>query len=450
MNRWMNVARYELRMQFRRKAYVLLTFGLPALALAAFYGYQLFREITSDGEEDDQIASVVEEAAEPNTGLIGYIDQTPQGLFPPPESYPGTPDDCRMDPQEVQTVSAALIKRVTSPYCLRENVRAYESLDAARPDFDAGTLDALYVIGEDYVEGGEVDVYVPSLTIEAGQRSSALIEQFILGSLLYDADPQAYEELYLRLRAPANIVTHTLGEGQVSEGEEGENFALTYAFGLILMLSLFWGGGYLMQSVVQEKESRVIEIILSSVQPVPLLFGKIMAMGLASIIQVTTLLGTALYIMSRAGDTFGVLEGFQIETQTVVIAIVYFVLGFLMFGSAMAAIGALTTSMRESQNYVTFVTLPAALPFFFLSLFAEEPNGTIATALSIIPLTAPLSMIMRASVTTIPTGQLALSIGLLVLTVIFVIWLAGRLFRVNTLLMGHMPKLRDIPRLIRG
>jgi len=106
--------------------------------------------------------------------------------------------------------------------------------------------------------------------------------------------------------------------------------------------------------------------------------------------------------------------------------------------------------MRESQNYVTFVTLPAALPFFFLSLFAEEPNGTIATVLSIFPLTSPLSMIMRASVTTIPTGQLALSIGLLVLTVIFVIWLAGRLFRVNTLLMGNMPKLRDIPTLIRG
>ena len=311
-------------------------------------------------------------------------------------------------------------------------------------------LDALYVVPENYAESGEVDLYVRTITIEAQSRSGSLMEEFIINSLLYEADAETYEELYLRLRAPATVITHPLGEGQVNEVNEDDNFALTYAFGLILMMSLFWGGGYLMQSVVQEKESRMIEIILSSVPPVPLLFGKIVAMGLASIIQVATLLGTSLFIMSRAGETFGVLEGFTVEPQTLAIAIVYFVLGFLLFGSAMAAIGALTSSMRESQNYVTFVTLPAAVPFFFLTMFAEEPHGTVATALSIFPLTSPLSMIMRASVTTIPAGQLALSVVLLVIAVAFVIWLSGRLFRVNTLLSGSTPKVKDIPKLLRG
>ncbi len=449
MNRWIDVARYELRMQFRRKAYVLLTFGLPVLAIVAFFGYQIFQEATSDEEDEETSAPVVEEAGA-RSGLIGYVDTTTGGAFPPPESYPGEPDDCRVGPDEVQAVSGELIKRVTSPYCLRENIRAYDSMDAARPDFDSGELDALYVVADTYFETGEVDIYVPNLTLESAQRSGSLMEEFIVGTLLYEAEPQIYQEMYQRLRWPANLITHSLGEGQVNESAEGDNFALTYAFGLILMLSLFWGGGYLMQSVVQEKESRVIEIILSSVPPVPLLFGKIMAMGLASILQVVTLLGTALFIMSRAGDTFGVLQGFEVEAQSVVVAIVYFVLGFLMFGSLMAAIGALTPSMRESQNYVTFVTLPAAVPFFFLTMFAEEPNGTVATALSIFPLTSPLSMIMRASVTTIPAGELALSIGLLVIAVLCTIWLAGRLFRVNTLLSGSMPKLRDIPKLIRG
>lgn len=449
MNRWMDVFRYELRLQFRRKAYVFLTFVLPVLALVAFFGYQAIRDMARD-DEAETIEPVVGNTGRTRTTVIGYVDQTPQGFFPPPEHYPGEPNDCRIAPNEVQTVSAELIKRISSPYCLRENIRAFDSFEAGQQALKSGELDALYVIPEDYAETGTIDLYIPSLTIDTGQTASRLIEDFIFASLLYDTEPEVYEELYLRLRNPANIHSHTLVEGAVSEQDENTNFALVYAFGLILMMSLFWGGGYLMQSVVQEKENRVIEIILSSVRPVPLLFGKIMAMGLAAIIQVITLLGTTLYIMSRAGDTLGILQGFSISASSLAIAGVYFVLGFLMFGSLMAAIGALTSSVRESQNLVTFVTLPAVVPFFFLTLFAEEPNGTVATAFSIIPLTAPLSMIMRASVTTIPAGQLALSIGLLTLTVIGVIWLAGRLFRVNTLLMGKTPRLKDIPRLIRG
>jgi len=449
MKRWMDVFRYELRLQFRRKAYVFLTFVLPVLALVAFFGYQAIRDMTRD-DEAETIEPVVGDAERTRTTVIGYVDQTPQGFFPPPEHYPGEPGDCRIAPNEVQTVSAELIKRVSSPYCLRESVRAFDSFEDGQQALKNGELDALYIIPEDYAETGTIDLYVPSLTIDTAQTASRLIEDFIFASLLYDTEPEVYEELYLRLRHPANIHSHTLVEGAVNEQNEDTNFALVYAFGLILMMSLFWGGGYLMQSVVQEKENRVIEIILSSVRPVPLLFGKIMAMGLAAIIQVITLLGTTLYIMSRAGDTLGVLQGFSVSVSSLAIAGVYFVLGFLMFGSLMAAIGALTNSVRESQNLVTFVTLPAVVPFFFLTLFAEEPNGAVATAFSLIPLTAPLSMIMRASVTTIPAGQLALSIALLTLTVIGVIWLAGRLFRVNTLLMGKTPRLKDIPKLVRG
>jgi len=127
---------------------------------------------------------------------------------------------------------------------------------------------------------------------------------------------------------------------------------------------------------------------------------------------------------------------------------VYFVLGFLLFGSLMAAIGALVNNSRESQNYVTFVTLPAVVPFFFISIFAEEPNSTLAVIFSLIPLTAPLSMSMRVSVTDVPLPQLAASLALLVVAVILAVWLAARLFRVNMLMTGNIPKLRDIPKLL--
>ncbi len=116
----------------------------------------------------------------------------------------------------------------------------------------------------------------------------------------------------------------------------------------------------------------------------------------------------------------------------------------------MAAIGAMSTTARESQNYVTFVTLPAMIPFFAMSVLVEEPNGTLARALSMIPLTAPMSMGMRVAVIEVPAVQLIISLLLLIVSVVFMFWAAARIFRVNVLLSGSMPKLRDIPKLIRG
>jgi ABC-2 type transport system permease protein len=184
------------------------------------------------------------------------------------------------------------------------------------------------------------------------------------------------------------------------------------------------------------------------VRPTALLAGKILAMGLLALLQIVALAGTFVFLLSQAGNVFDQLGSIDIDPVSLAIMSVYFVLGFLLFGSFMAAIGALSTSVRESQNFVIVVTLPAAVPFFFLSLFAEEPNGTLALALSMFPLTAPLSMTMRVAITDVPVGQLALSLFLLVLGVMFAIWLAGRLFRVNTLLAGNMPRLRDLPRLL--
>jgi ABC-2 type transport system permease protein len=88
------------------------------------------------------------------------------------------------------------------------------------------------------------------------------------------------------------------------------------------------------------------------------------------------------------------------------------------------------------------------IPFFFISIIAEEPNGTLAVVLSLIPFTSSLSMAMRLSVTDVPIGELLLSLGLLLLGVMGAIWLAGRLFRVHTLLAGNLPKFSDLPRLI--
>lgn len=453
MTHWFEVFRFELRQTMRRKGYLFLTFGVPLLALVAFFGYQFYQEAT---ESDDDTPSTPITEMNEDAKNAGYVDQTAEGLFPAPESYAEV--DCTIAAGEAETLNAAeltdarstLIKRISSPYCLRQAIAYYETYEDGERALKNGDLDALYVIEPDYVDTGDVSVYIDGFSIEAAE-SESLINDFLIRSLLHNLDPADYEALYLRLRDPAVVNEQRItGAGEATEADsDEENFVTVYAFGLTMMLSMFWGGGYLMQSAVREKESRIVEIIISSVRPTALFMGKILAMGLLAMFQIILLVGVLVYIGGRAGDVVSGLSDIDVKLTTLVLLAVYFVLGFLLFGSLMAALGAISTSIRESQNLVVFVSLPAAIPFFFLTFFAEEPNSTLATTLSMIPFTAPLSMIMRVTVTDVPPGEIALSLGLLVLGVAAAIWLAGRLFRVNTLLSGQMPRLQDIPKLLR-
>lgn len=458
MTHWFDVFRYELQQAFRRKAYLFLTFGVPLLAIAAFYGYQFYQDRTSSESEEAPGTPVVESVAEDGEGqVIGYVDRTPEQLFPPPESYPEV--SCVPEERELNALSggenaadirSSLIKRISSPYCLQNRVKAYDTFEAGKAALDAGAIDLLAVIEANYAQTGDISIYIESLNLSA-MDSQSVFEDYIIRSLLHNVDAQEYEALYLRLREPAYVTIHKLTEtGEVETANEDRDFVLVYGFGLMTLFGVFWGGGYLMQSVVQEKESRIIEIIMSSVQPTALLAGKVLAMGLTALVQIGLLAATFTYLGTRAGDVFSQIGDLDISARMLVFVGVYFVLGFLQFGSLMAAIGAISTTVREAQNFVVVVTLPAAIPFFFLTLFAEDPNGTLPRILSLFPLTAPLSMVMRMAVTDVPTVEIALSIGLLLVGISAAIWFAGRLFRVNILLSGTMPSFKDIPKLLRG
>ena len=451
MTHWGDVFRFELRQLFRRKAYLFITFGVPLLAVLAFYGYRWYQDWNAGGEEAPPADVTPQAAASP----VGYVDRTPDALFPPPTSY--EPVDCTPSKDEIAALSAvgtpsdvrrSAIKRLASPYCARKWVRAYADVEAGLAALDAGEIDALYEIPPDFLRRGEVIVYVGALNIQA-METQTQFEDYLLRSALYHVPPEQYEVLYLRLRDPAFVVEHRVGaDGDAEARNEAQAWALVYAFGLLTMLGIMWGGGYLMQSVVQEKESRMVEIVISSVRPLALLAGKVAAMGLGALLQLATLGGALLYLGAHASAVSSALGDIHLGADKIALALVYFVLGFLLFGSLMAVIGALSGSVREAQNFVVVVTLPAAVPFFFLQIFAEEPSGTLPRLLSLFPLTAPLSMVMRLSVSAVPAWEVALSLALLALGIAGAVWLAGRVFRVSVLLAGTPPSWRKLPELL--
>ncbi|MCC6803883.1 MAG: ABC transporter permease [Anaerolineae bacterium] len=412
---------YELRRNLRRKGYLFTTFGIPLIAAALLFGYQFITSLNNDDGSQDAAQQLAQQLNFENVQHAGYVDLS--GLF--------------ADPGDL----SALLTR-------------YPDEAAAQAALDNGAISLYYVIGQDYLETGDVLLVQPSLDIS--QIESAPIQRLVLNTLSEGVDPQ----IVMRLINPANLQTTNLALVGAENGPQNEDtsFIVVYIFAVALMLGLFTTNGYLMQSVIEEKETRLIEILISTVRPGQLLAGKILALGLVGLLQLVVWIGSILLIVRLAGgETFGATVGalatiasIQIPTGIIPTLLIYFVLAYFLFAGLYSIVGALSNSLREGPQYAVIFTLPAALPLYFLSLFTSAPDGPIPTILSLIPITAPIAMAQRLVISNVPLWQLLVSLALLAVTAIGVMWAAGRVFRVQVLLAGQMPRLKDLPRLLRG
>lgn len=413
----LRIFRYEIVRQAKKKSYLFITFGVPVIAIAIFFALQAIsasRQSEAAASEQPQAPVIAEDSPLRDVLPMGYVDES--GLLKP------------------------------SPFT---NLLQFESEDAAQQAVADGVISAYYVVGPDYLSTGDVRMIVtrPGFSNLDDNSLRMLIIDSLMGKLPGAVDPKVISMLQT---SKYGVENHTLSDaGEVQVKNEDAAMGLVYVFVLVLMLSTFTTSGYLMQSVVEEKENRMVEVLLSSVRPRDLLFGKYFALSVLGLLQMLAWGGALLFILSQLGQLDPSLIGLGVTPNQVVVMAIYYVLGFLLFGAAYAAIGALVTNMREGPQYVTMITLPAVLPIYAMPAVAAAPNSALAVALSVFPITAPIGMVMRAALVEVPIIELAISVMLLSLTVIGFIWLAARFFRVNVLLSGQMPKARDLLRLVR-
>jgi ABC-2 type transport system permease protein len=414
MTHIIQVFRYEFLRNIRRRGFLFATFGIPVLALVLLFGYQGISQLTAGDAEEDPAEAFDFEGIE----SAGYVDFS--GLF------------SEIPPQ------------------LSEFVTRYDDEATAQAALQAEEIDVYYLIPADYMESGVIDQVVSTFSLDV--ISSGPIREVIMHTLTADIDPSVYQ----RLVDPSTIEAVNLSGLQVPDGVGPQGFdskfLLVYVFAIALMLGLFMTNGYLMQGVIEEKETRIIEILISSLRPAQLLIGKILAFGLMGILQMLVWLAVFVLVLQFADvlTAISVLASIYLPLDILPLVLVYFVLAYMFFATAYGMVGAISSSAQEGPQYAIIFTLPAALPLYFIGLFIETPDAAIPVILSLVPITAPLSMTMRLLTTTVPFWQIALSIALLVITIVGLMWLAGRFFRVQTLLAGQTPKLRDLPRLIRG
>jgi ABC-2 type transport system permease protein len=167
------------------------------------------------------------------------------------------------------------------------------------------------------------------------------------------------------------------------------------------------------------------------------LTGKIVALGLVGLLQTIVWVGTGRILLARGGTAFNLPIAFQLPPSFLVWGVIFFLLGYAVYASLMAGLGALVPNLREATQATIVVIFPLIIPIFLLSILINDPNGPVATILSIFPLTAPVAMMTRLSAGNVPLWQTTLSAILLVITALLVIRSVARMFRAQTILSGQ-------------
>jgi ABC-2 type transport system permease protein len=347
-----------------------------------------------------------------NTTPVGYVDHSGLLANPLPAPAPEPPD------KPVPIVP-------------------FETETAARSALDAGQIQAYYVLPVDYLSSGSLTVFHLNEF-----KSSARIQfyNFLTVNLLRNTDPVIGNRL---VKGTEVIVQSVDGSRSVSS-QNWFSVILPMVAGIAFIIAMFSTGGYLMQAVVEEKENRTMEVIITSVSPNQFMAGKIIgdtATGLTQIILWLVFIVIPILVLR---NTISFLKGIQISPQTLLLVIFVMFPAFVMISALMAAIGATVAEAREGQQMVSILSLPIWIPYMLTALLMSNPNSPLALGLSLFPLTAPLTMLMRDGLTILPAWQIILSSAIQILCAAAAVWLAGRAFRMGMLNYGKRLRWREV------
>jgi ABC-2 type transport system permease protein len=404
VNKTRLVFRHEFLHTIKRKGFIIMTLIVPVLALIAIGIFHLVSTVS--------VPPVVE------TATIGYVDEV--GGF--------------------------------DQYTTQGNIELvrFDTADEATAALINGDIPEYFVIPLDYLSEGVINRYTLEKEVETPAVITTAIKNFLTSNLLSDKVPP---ETVSRIEAPLDLVVTRLTEtGEVATEQGGfGNVIIPGIFSLLLALSLMLSSTYLIQGLGDEKESRLIEILLSSVSTRQLLVGKVLGLGAAGLVQVVVWLVSAPLLLKLASSSFGgFISTIQLPANFIVLGIVYFILGYLLFAALSAGVGAISPSAREGQQLAMIYTMFIYVPLWFSSLLFVFPNSPIWVVLTIFPVTAPISAMLRLGVSEIAAWELAVSIAVLVLSIIGVLFLAIRAFRIYLLMYGKRPKWGEIFRVLRS
>jgi len=249
------------------------------------------------------------------------------------------------------------------------------------------------------------------------------------------------------LMEPVKVDTTQAGKS----ADTTSSFVAIYVLFFLMYMVIMLYGMNVARSIIEEKTSRVFEVLLATIRPEEMMAGKMIGVGSVGITQVAVWLATAILLTS--GPIMGAIRGgavhVTLSAMQIIFFVVYFILGFMLYSSIAAALGAMVNSEQELQQLNMFLVMPLAACMFALAPVIANPSGTFARIISLIPFCTPLIMYLRISLAMPPWQEIALSIVLMLVTIYGVLWVASRIYRVGVLMYGKRPNLPEILRWLK-
>ena len=342
---------------------------------------------------------------------------------------------------------------LTGDYAGGLGIQVYPDRRAGLDALTAGEIEALFVLPENYISAGRVEwLHKGSEGIFDDRADEAIVRELLREALVSGRLSLEAERRFLDT---PTIVSRTVqADGTVLESEDNgteENaFQLvSYAFAMVMTVAILFGGGLLLESVSDEKENRMVEIILTSVSPLGLMAGKVLAQGALALAQVVLWVGSLAIIGPRIFDQLPEVSDLSIEAGQLVWLLLFFLAGYFVVAVVMAGLGAMTSSYTQSSQLSALVIVPSILPVAAPQFILESPDGVFARALSFFPVTAPTTVVMRMGQTDLSILELLASLTVILLSGVLLLYVSARIFRAGILLYGQRMSLRGVLRALR-
>lgn len=321
--------------------------------------------------------------------------------------------------------------------------------DALQKRVLAGEFTGLLWIPADALDGGAAELYARGASdLEMLGRFRDALSRAAMVTRLEGRGISADETKAISKAVPFKL--YKLTDKGAREGGIESDFATSYGFALVIYMTVLLYGMAVQRSVLEDKTSRIVEILLSSAKPFQLMLGKVLGVGGVGLTQyaiwAVVVLGGAAYI--RATNP-ALAQSTALAPLTVGFFVLYFVLGFLLYAAMYAAIGAMVTSDQEAQQMQWPVTMLIVIPIIMMMQVLRDPDGTTGVVMSMVPFFSPIIMLVRINLHTPPLWQIAASLAILVVSILGLAALAGRIFRVGILMYGKRATLPEIVRWVR-
>jgi ABC-2 type transport system permease protein len=411
MNKIILVLKNEIITLVSRPSFWLALLGLPLVGALIFIGVGAINKSASASQAVSQV-------------LSGQQDKRPEGyvdlggiIHTIPESVP----------------SNAFI--------------AYPDETSARKALAAGEISALYIVPVDYIQNGKITYIRPDFNPLASNNSQSNLFTWVVQVNLAGGDP-----LFANLiNGPLKVDDVSLAT--VASPDENNPLALwtPYIITIIFYMLIVGSATLLLSNISKEKENRVIEVLLTSLTSRQLLTGKILGLGIVGLGQTLFWFGTSYILLNLSGRTLQLPSSIHLPVSFLLWGLVFFLLGYAVYASLMAGLGALAPNLREASQATFVITLPLMIPLFLSSsVFMQAPNGTIAVVLSLFPLSAPVAMMARLSAGGVVWWHPWLAVVLLAVTIVLVIRAVAGMFRAQALLSGQGFKFKEYFRALAG